>query len=39
MASLALGFLSYKAAVLTKLYADLKPDMIKAITGGVEEDK
>jgi len=28
-----LGFLTYKAAVLTKLYEDLKPDIISAITG------
>lgn len=33
-----LGFLSYKAAVLTKLYDDLKPDIVKAITGREEEE-
>ena len=33
-----LGFLTYKAAVLTKLYEDLKPDIIKAIAGGGDGD-
>ena len=34
-----LGFLTYKAAVLTKLYEDLKPDIVSAITGGRSEDE
>ena len=33
-----LGFLTYKAAVLTKLYEDLKPDIISAITGAGGEE-
>lgn len=36
---LFLGFLSYKAAVLTKLYVDLKPDIVAAITGKEEEEE
>ena len=33
-----LGFLTYKAAVLQKLYQDLKPDIVAAIAGGPGED-
>ncbi len=33
-----LGFLTYKAAVLQKLYQDLKPDIVAAIAGGSSED-
>ena len=29
----------HAAAVLTKLYDDLKPDIVKAITGNVEEEE
>jgi hypothetical protein len=33
-----LGFLTYKAAVLTKLYEDIKPDIVSAIAGGPGEE-
>ena len=36
---LFLGFLSYKAAVLQKLYQDLKPDIVKAIAGPAEGEE